>query len=310
MDGSTTICVVIPAYNAAAFLAETVASVLAARDVMVRVVIVDDGSQDETAAVARRLEADHANVVLIAKANGGVSSARNAGIGEADRYVCFLDADDLLAPDGLSHLLRALQADSGAVAAYGKVGHLRESGERTPPRAALLRQSGDISATVLRGNLVDTPGAMLFCADAIRQVGGFLNRIRIGEDWNLYARVAQLGAVVFVDETVMWYRLHVGSVMGRGRQSLSDFRATLDATYGDTLIRSRHTVDVLAKSRLEREIGLASYLVQRSRAVSEVAAAVVELVHADGFVRYGGLTHRRFWRLLGMSVKAFCRVAR
>lgn len=309
MENPDTIRVVIPAFNAAPFLAETVMSALAARDVAVRVVIVDDGSQDDTAAVARYLQAEHDNVRLIMQPNGGVAAARNAGIDIADRYVCFLDADDLLVPDGLAHLLRGLQSDANAVAAYGRVGHLRQNGKHTAPLPSRARQSGDVGATVLQGNLVDTPGAVLFRSAAVARTGGFVPGVRIGEDWNLYARVAQLGRILFVDETVLWYRLHEGSVMSRGRRTLADFRSALDATYNNALIRSKHSDDVLAKSRVQREIGLTAYIIQRARSVSDIAGSMADLVSSDGFVRHGGLMHKRFLRLIGTSIKACLRLA-
>lgn len=304
MQDLRTIRVIIPAYNAAAFLAQTVASVLAAHDVIVRVVIVDDGSQDATAEVARQLQAKHKNVSLISQKNGGVSTARNAGIDKADHYVCFLDADDLLAPDGLRQLMFALEANDDAVAAYGRVGYMSGTVKRTPPLNLKMRQTGDISSSVLCGNLIDTPGAILFRTEAILQVGGFIPGVRIGEDWNLYARVAQLGPVLFVDEIVMWYRIHEGSVMSRGRLSLADFKLALDSTYSCALIRSKHSISVLKKSRLEREIGLSSYIIQRSQSLYHIMSTVKDLVLTDGFFSNGGFNNKRFWRMMGSALKA------
>ena len=309
MDDPNTICVVIPAYNAGLFLADTVASVQASRDVNVRIVIVDDGSQDDTGAVALRLQATHANVVLISQANGGVSAARNAGVSAAGRYVCFLDADDLLEPDGLRNLLLALQMTDGAVAAYGRVGYLMsETGERRQPSNSPVRQSGDISASVLCGNLIDTPGAVLFCTEAVLQVGGFLSSLRIGEDWNLYARVAQLGKVLFVDRIVMWYRLHEGSVMSRARLSVNDFQPALNATYNCSLIESKHSRSVISRSRLKREIELGAYMFQRSRSLNDLLMSIREIIFSDGFLSIRALLHLSFWRMLGSALRAFWRL--
>lgn len=308
MHDPNTICVVIPAFNAAAFLAETVASVLAARDVTVHVVIVDDGSRDDTAAVARKLEAEHDNVVLISQQNGGVSSARNAGINAASRYICFLDADDLLAPDGLRHLLLALQAQRGAVAAYGRVGYLTSTGQRKLTHGSQARQSGDISTSVLCGNLIDTPGAVLFCTKAILRVGGFLPGLRIGEDWNLYARIAQLGPVLFVDKVAIWYRLHQASVMNRTRMAMEDFRPALEATYNSEIIQSNHSEYVLSKYRLQREIELALYIVQRSSSFSQVLSAIFDLLRSENFTKNGGLKDKRFWRIFLSAGKTFWRL--
>ena len=101
------VSIVIPAFNAQAFIERTLRSALAQSDVAVEVIVVDDGSTDETAEIVRRQE----GVLLVAQTNAGDAAARNAGLKRAGApFVIFLDHDDLLAPTAARDHLAALTA--------------------------------------------------------------------------------------------------------------------------------------------------------------------------------------------------------
>ena len=105
------VSIIIPAYNAAAFIRRAVKSALAQTWQPVEVIVVNDGSTDDTAAVVQSLCAQHPQLRLISTENGGVSRARNTGM-DASRgeYLTFLDADDVLLPDAVELLLTHLLA--------------------------------------------------------------------------------------------------------------------------------------------------------------------------------------------------------
>ena len=114
------ISVVIPAYNSSLFIQETVHSALmqTGEDFTVEVIVVDDGSTDDTAHIARA-----AGATVVCKKNGGVSSSRNSGWSYArGHYILFLDGDDRLRPGALAVLMKALTVDAelGAVFAMAK----------------------------------------------------------------------------------------------------------------------------------------------------------------------------------------------
>lgn len=97
------ISVIIPVYNAGRTLIRAVDSILMQEYESMEVVLVDDGSTDDSAVLCDELASQEPRVRVIHKENGGVSSARNAGLEVAEgEYVMFLDADDVIRPDSLS----------------------------------------------------------------------------------------------------------------------------------------------------------------------------------------------------------------
>src|SRR5262245_21627849 len=116
-DLTTTVSVIIPCYNGAAFLRETVQSAVAQTHVPLEVIVVDDGSTDDSAAIA---DSFGPPVRVIRQKNQGESVARNQGVAASSgEYLMFLDADDLLAPNALATLIDAVRDVPQGVALMG-----------------------------------------------------------------------------------------------------------------------------------------------------------------------------------------------
>ncbi|MEP7313397.1 MAG: glycosyltransferase family A protein [Pseudomonadota bacterium] len=191
---------IVPVYNGARFLAEALDSILAQTLPPTEIIVVDDGSTDTTADVAKRYAA---RVTYVHQANAGPGSARNHGIGLASGdYFAFLDADDLWHPEKLERQLRALEGNpaAGICLTFVQnfwVDELAEERER-------LRDH-DFSKPVL--------GYVCQCLLARRSVfdlvGGFNESFRIGEDTDWFLRVDQAGIVKQVlTDTLVRRRLH------------------------------------------------------------------------------------------------------
>ena len=140
------VSVIVPAHNAAATLAETLASLTAQTLPAIEVLVVDDASTDGTRDVAARQAAADPRFRLLAfPANRGVAEARNAGLEAArGRWVLFLDSDDWIEPGHLASLLAAAEADPGALGAFSGYRYAREDGR--PGEAIRPRLEGDLFA--------------------------------------------------------------------------------------------------------------------------------------------------------------------
>jgi len=196
MDPILPVAVVVPAHNAAAWLSAAIRSVLAQTLADWRLVVIDDGSTDTTAAIAAGF-ADP-RIRLIRQANAGVSVARNRGAAAAlaagARALLFLDADDFLAPDALARLAAALAEAPHAVAASGGFAPVTEDG--APAGRARRAESGDVLARLLTRNLFANGGQVLVQRSAALRVGGFRPELRFAEDWEYWVRLAALGRFV------------------------------------------------------------------------------------------------------------------
>ena len=198
------VSVVIAAFNAAHTLPETLASVHAQTRAADEINVVDDGSTDDTGAVART---DY-RVRTITLPRGGPAAAQNTGVAAATGdAVAFLDADDLWTPRKLALQTAALQAGPALDAVFGHVAafvcpSLRpEQGARyalPPPAPGWLG------------------GAMLLRRSVFERVGPFDPRLRIGHfiDWMHRARLAGFNAAM-LDDVVLRRRLHPGSLSHR-----------------------------------------------------------------------------------------------
>ena len=191
-DTLPTFDVVIPSFDRAHVVGDAVRSALAQSRPAQRVVVVDDGSADGGADVARRLAAEHGRVTALAlPRNGGASAARNAGIAAGGaEFILFLDSDDLLLPDGARALLAGAARDGldVAVGAFARVGR---DGEVGPAECGW--DGRDIRAALARGGAVGTSWSVVRRSFVYR-ARGWDPSFRTCEDWDFFVRVAAAGA--------------------------------------------------------------------------------------------------------------------
>lgn len=201
----STVSVIIPAYNQAQYLASAVESVLAQSYPAVEIIVVDDGSTDETRSVAERFAGPQ--VRYIYQRNQGLSAARNTGIRHAQgELLSYLDSDDLFLPDKLALLTAELdrRPELGLVA--GQAIPIDEEGRRfgkvydTPPP--------DDGARLLLGNPLHV-GSVLVRRRWQERAGLFDETLRSYEDWDMWLRLARAGCPLgWVAQPVSLYRFH------------------------------------------------------------------------------------------------------
>ncbi len=201
--GGITVTIVTPCYNGARFLRATIESVLAQTRPALEMIVIDDGSTDDSAAIA---ESFGPPVRVIRQANQGESVARNRGIADArGSHLLFLDADDLLAPAALEHLAAALEGRPGAVALMG-CARFAESPDTyisvTPPVASSFYP-------LIIGTNFGPPHCWMAPTDVVRRAGGFCDTLQWSEDWDILWRIGiHASALVPVDYVGALYRQH------------------------------------------------------------------------------------------------------
>ncbi len=205
---SPVISVVIPTYNYGRFIGEAMESVLDQTLTPGEIVVVDDGSTDETEAVVREFGE---RVRYVRQENRGVSEARNRGVAETTgEWIAFLDADDTWEPT-------KLETQAARFAADEKIGlvhcGMREF-DTVTGSTINLRLDGDEGQVADDLLLWERPvvnvsgSAVMVRRKAFVEAGGFDPRMKCGEDWDLCYRISRRYKVGFVAEPLVNYRSH------------------------------------------------------------------------------------------------------
>lgn len=210
------VSVVIPCYNQGRFLREAIESARRQTHRAVEIVIVDDGSTDDTAAVARMYPA----VRRLEQANQGAAAARNAGLRESrGEYLIFLDADDRLLPDAVANGLEALAAHPDWAFVTGHVRLINEDG--TPNGVPSQEHAaGDGYVGLLRSNYIWTPGAVMYRRSVFESVRPFDASAGGSADYELNVRIARRFAFGCHHRIVLDYRQHGANMSADVRHML------------------------------------------------------------------------------------------
>ncbi|MDI1354691.1 MAG: glycosyltransferase family 2 protein [bacterium] len=197
---SPTISIIIPCFNYGKFLPDAVESVLAQTYESWECLIIDDGSKDDTAAVAKELEAKDPRIKYVFKENGGLSSARNYGIKLAKgNYICFLDADDELDKNKLNTQLVCFDRHPGADIVYGRamffekndrsVLYHNKSKTNNTIQSTFSGQGKELLNELLKDNIT-VVSAPLIRANVFSRAGNFDESYRAYEDWHYWIKCA------------------------------------------------------------------------------------------------------------------------
>lgn len=241
MQTDVLISVVIPAYNYAKVLPRAVTSVLAQLDIDCDLLVIDDGSTDETPEVLHRLSMQHAGRFrTLRKANGGLSSVRNLGIAEArGQYLIFLDADDEMAPGALDALRLHIDANPRTRMVIGGHWSVFEDGSRVLHTAKPLPAS---PYARVRGYLVDKTVSLSNGACAMhREVfvhGNYPEHLRNVEDIPVFAQVLARCECTILDRPLALIYKHHDSMRHDLQQSLAAGVGMVDEVFSPTRMPS------------------------------------------------------------------------
>lgn len=202
------VSVIIPSYNHGNYLRRAIGSALAQTYKNVEILVVDDGSTDNTREVAESFS----GVIYIYQNNQGLSAARNTGIDHSKgKYILFLDADDWLAADALHKNLKMLMDHPGSAFVSGGHVKINDAGE-------ILEEVKEVVSTdhylhFLQGNYVGMHATVLYSRwifDTFR----FDTSLRACEDYDLYLKISRKYPVLHHPEVIAYYCIHGSNMSG------------------------------------------------------------------------------------------------
>jgi glycosyltransferase involved in cell wall biosynthesis len=202
MSSSATVSIVIASYNSASFLPATIGSCLEQTHPAHEVIVIDDGSTDETSAVCAGFGA---RIIYERVDNGGVSRARNIGARRSTaEWLIFLDSDDILRPTAVADLLRTVQAAKAGVA-YGMVLQRERPGQLPKLNGFDFCAGPPVHSSKknFRRCAIITPGSAIVRRSLHEQVGGFVTGYEPMEDRDFWIKCGYLEPVAYCDTVVL-----------------------------------------------------------------------------------------------------------
>lgn len=264
MPDGPLVSIVIPAFNAADTLGETLASVSRQTYDNLDIIVIDDGSTDQTSALVEDYCLRDPRARLIRQPNGGVASARNRGIDASQgAFVAFIDADDLWHPTKIAKQLKVLTTEGGKVAlVYSPFRIIDVDGRvlASPPR---FGASGWVLYRHFHLNLIGNGSSILVRKDVLEEVGGFDPVLRNAgaegcEDLLLQLRIAARYQFGEVPEYLVGYRRHPKSMSSNVDQMLRSgalaMRIALSECAGVPHLTSRAVLNRYEWQRLRNAI--------------------------------------------------------
>jgi len=226
VDVAPLVTVVLPAYNHAEFVAESIASVAAQTYANIELVVIDDGSTDATAAVIEQSIADlRFPVHFVSRENRGAPATLNEGAALArGRYIAFLNSDDHYAPDRIASLVEEI---AGAGIAWGFSLVANANGPGSGDKVDILQRQRNFlgmqphSFTLVEYNVAVSTGNLFVARDFFLALGGFRN-YRYNHDWDFCLRSAALVEPVIVGRPLYFYRFHPRNTIAAAQEQLTE----------------------------------------------------------------------------------------
>jgi len=226
------VSVVIPSYNHARYVAEAVNSVLAQSEADLELIVVDDGSTDESAQILHAFDDDRMHV--IEQENQGAHAALNTGLERAGgEFLAVLNSDDIYHPQRLERLVALLEKDPDVSLAGSYIQVIDSRGRslglkrgyrslepwplEAPERS--FRAGDDLKAALLTENFWATTSNCVFARAWYERVGGFRS-LRYAHDWDFALRMAEKGRLVLHPEALLQYRVHERNTIREDRAAM------------------------------------------------------------------------------------------
>lgn len=259
--------VIIPLYNKAPYVAKAIESVLGQTYRDFEVIVIDDGSTDQSLEVAKTFE--NKSITIISQPNSGVSTARNNGVKLAKHpYICFLDADDWWHPTFLEEM-KQLITDFPDAGIYGSGYYIVKNGkERIAPIGVPQGfERGIIDYCEVYAKTLCMPiwtGAVIVPKNIFDEEGGFKSQLKLGEDFDLWIRIVLKHKAILVNKPLAYYNQDVdvnnrGVAVHKIYSPVNHFIFNLDYLYDNEknnhrlkILLDKLRVYILLKYRMQR----------------------------------------------------------
>lgn len=250
------ISVIIPAHNVARFVGRTLDSVLKQTHRALDVIVVDDGSTDNTADVVRDIAQRDSRIRLLRSDKLGVSAARNLAIAQAKaQLIAPVDADDIWHPDKLTRQLAVMRAGAdrlGLVYCWSR--GIDDNDRVILPSWNDSSARGDVLQDIVIRGIAGNGSTTLIKRRFIEQVGGYDTTATLSEDWTFYTALAGVCEFDMVPQYLVGYRLHEDSA------SMMDAGRMEQAIAGCTAWIKQRWPDLPAQVFVDRDNLLGTYL--------------------------------------------------
>lgn len=284
------VSVVTPTYNRAGFLPTAVSSVLAQTMHDIELIIVDDGSVDDTRTVLEPFLTDH-RIRYFYQENQGQSRARNFALEKANgEFVAFLDSDDAWSPEKLEKQLAIFQSDPGIDVVHGDEAIIDEHGD-VVSLDNMKRHSGRITRQLLADNSVSITTALVK-RRCFEEMGGFDASLEVADDYELWLRFSARYWFHYEPGIVACYRVMADQISTDKRRRFSANERIIN----EFLARYGHCL-----SRRDRCWGLARFYARKARyfaAMGERRVALGSIGRALGFAPMSRVAWSGFYRVL------------
>lgn len=209
----TKVSVIIPTYNSKKFLCAAIDSVLSQSYDNYEIVVVDDGSTDNTQQLMNEYIGNN-KIRYIRQRNRGVSAARNLGATKSDGiYLCFLDSDDLFLKDNLRQKAKILDEDADICLVHADVQMISEEGNVLNEFNRGLSGYGLYKELLLwQRCVVPAPSSVMIRRDVFNKAGGWDENLSTAADQDLFIRISVMGKIERIPTVLTYYRIVAGSM--------------------------------------------------------------------------------------------------
>lgn len=207
------VSVLLPVYNGARYLRLAIESILAQTLTNFELLVIDDGSSDESRDIAQGYVDEDGRVRVLSQANAGIVTALNWGLANArGEFVARMDSDDISLPMRLAQQLAYMRANPDVVLVGGKAQLIDAHGLRTGLPSNSSRYACTNLAIFPPQVLTAVHPLIMMRTEAIRKLGGYRSDFPHAEDHDLFMRMSRIGRVKHIPDVVLLYRIHGGNV--------------------------------------------------------------------------------------------------